>query len=52
MHDFDYATWKVKKGLKYKIDYIFVSKNLKHAPAKTVYSQASDHLPVISDLDF
>lgn len=47
MRDFDFQGWEVPKGLKYKIDYVFLSKNIKYENLEIPETNISDHLPVL-----
>ncbi len=51
MHDFDYRGWKVPAGLRYKTDYVFVSKGIRHHAPRIDRNGISDHVPVIVELD-
>ncbi len=51
MYDFEYQDWKVSAGLNFKIDYIFVSENIKHETPKIDINEISDHVPVIVKLE-
>ena len=51
MYDFEYQDWKVLAGLNFKIDYIFISKYIKHETPKIDINKISDHVPVIVGLE-
>jgi len=52
MYDFNFRGWHVTKGLKYKIDYIFVSKDIKYKNLEVPKTGLSDHLPLMLVIDF
>ncbi|MCD6229935.1 MAG: endonuclease/exonuclease/phosphatase family protein [Candidatus Diapherotrites archaeon] len=49
--DFEYLDWKLPAGLNFKIDYIFVSKQIKHGLPEVDENKISDHVPVIVNLE-
>jgi endonuclease/exonuclease/phosphatase family metal-dependent hydrolase len=44
--------WYVPKGLKYKVDYIFVSKSISYQIVKIPRTDISDHVPIVLDISF
>jgi len=52
MHDFDFQGWRVSKGLRYKIDYVFLSKDIEYKILGVSLTEVSDHLPIILDIRF
>lgn len=51
MYDFEYQDWKVPAGLNFKIDYIFVSENIRPGRPKVDINKISDHVPVMVKLE-
>jgi len=51
MHDFTIADWSVPAGTKFKIDYIFTSPEMSHTKPSSIQSEASDHLPIVVDIE-
>jgi endonuclease/exonuclease/phosphatase family metal-dependent hydrolase len=46
---FDYKDWHIK-GLKYRLDNIFISEDLKARNFRILRSKISDHLPIMADI--
>ena len=51
MYEFEYQGWKVPSGLNYKLDYIFISEDIKYQLPRIDENKISDHAPVIVDLE-
>ncbi len=52
MYDFEYEGWKVSAWPQFKIDYIFISKNMSYKNPRVDKNYISDHLPLFVDLEF
>jgi endonuclease/exonuclease/phosphatase family metal-dependent hydrolase len=49
--DWEYHGWRLLKGPLYKIDYIFVSKDMKYSEPATDVNEISDHAPVMLTIE-